>query len=230
MADNQEKLTQQEHLLIKKHLKFYKSLESGERSPTTTEQKHFVDVCLGYVQPKTEHEIAYSKFIGIYSPKTDVKITEDINSEWAGKLQKLQEAFDNNKIKDAPNPKKKSSKRWETASKTKWTAKQNKRKIGKKSKQLDEKKYTFQKKESNPKEKVAKSQKSSKIDDRIKKNIEKDNKRSSLTEIYLRKMSQVKSDIPEYEEGYPKPGWFTDDDWKKMRGQDYADMKKHHRD
>lgn len=31
--------------------------------------------------------------------------------------------------------------------------------------------------------------------------------------------------IPEYEEGLPKPGWFTDEDWKKMRKGDYADMK-----
>ena len=43
-------------------------------------------------------------------------------------------------------------------------------------------------------------------------------------------MANAKSKIPEYEEGCPKPGWFTDDDWKKMRSQDYADMKKHHRD
>ena len=25
------------------------------------------------------------------------------------------------------------------------------------------------------------------------------------------------SGIPEYEEGYPRPGWFTDEDWKKGR-------------
>lgn len=31
--------------------------------------------------------------------------------------------------------------------------------------------------------------------------------------------------IPEYEEGLPKPGWFTDEDWTKMRKRDYADMK-----
>ena len=36
--------------------------------------------------------------------------------------------------------------------------------------------------------------------------------------------------IPEYEEGTPKPGWFTDDDLKKMRKQDYADMKNNHRE
>jgi|GEM_PF-2399651 len=33
------------------------------------------------------------------------------------------------------------------------------------------------------------------------------------------------SAIPEYEDGLPKPGWFTDEDWKKMRKGDYADMK-----
>jgi len=30
--------------------------------------------------------------------------------------------------------------------------------------------------------------------------------------------------IPEYEEGYPRPGWFTDEDWRKLRAHDYADL------
>jgi uncharacterized protein YifE (UPF0438 family) len=34
----------------------------------------------------------------------------------------------------------------------------------------------------------------------------------------------AQQDIPEYEEGYPRPGWFTDEDWKKKRGQDFAEM------
>jgi hypothetical protein len=39
-----------------------------------------------------------------------------------------------------------------------------------------------------------------------------------------------KGGIPEYEEGYPKPGWCNDEDWKQMKKGDYADMKKHHRE
>jgi uncharacterized protein YifE (UPF0438 family) len=40
---------------------------------------------------------------------------------------------------------------------------------------------------------------------------------------YNKKESE--SGIPEYEEGTPRPGWFTDEDWEKMRAADYADMK-----
>jgi uncharacterized protein YifE (UPF0438 family) len=31
--------------------------------------------------------------------------------------------------------------------------------------------------------------------------------------------SERSTDIPEFEEGYPRPGWFTDEDWKKLRSR-----------
>ena len=34
----------------------------------------------------------------------------------------------------------------------------------------------------------------------------------------------------DYEEGFPRSGWFTDDDLKKMRRQDYAAMRKIHKE
>jgi hypothetical protein len=37
-------------------------------------------------------------------------------------------------------------------------------------------------------------------------------------------------DIPEYEEGTPRPGWANNSDWKKMRSGQYSDMKKRQRD
>ena len=40
------KLTKKERLLIKKYGKFYKSLETGERTPTSEVQKYFVEVCM----------------------------------------------------------------------------------------------------------------------------------------------------------------------------------------
>ncbi|MBI4609406.1 MAG: DUF413 domain-containing protein [Candidatus Rokubacteria bacterium] len=36
--------------------------------------------------------------------------------------------------------------------------------------------------------------------------------------------------IPEYEEGYPRPGWFTDEDWKKLKSRDYAELQLRNRD
>jgi uncharacterized protein YifE (UPF0438 family) len=229
MANASDKLTEKERLLIKKYGKFYRSLETGERSPTTKDQVHFVEVCQGHAQPKTEHEIAYSKFLGIYYPKTKDKSIEDKNSEWEGKLQRLQEAFENNKIKDKSLSKGKS-------------AKQRKRDYKEESDidQLDRK--TSKKRKYKPKQKIhAKDPSTKKIifttkapiksEEEIKNEIlEKAKKRSSIANYYKPKKSNSKSNIPEYEEGYPKPDWFTDEDWKKMRRQDYADMKKHHRD
>lgn len=53
--------SRQKHL-IEKHIKFYISLDSGNRIPETPAQKRFVDVCRGKVKAKTEHEIAYTKY------------------------------------------------------------------------------------------------------------------------------------------------------------------------
>ncbi|HEX8198561.1 MAG TPA: DUF413 domain-containing protein [Pyrinomonadaceae bacterium] len=36
--------------------------------------------------------------------------------------------------------------------------------------------------------------------------------------------------IPEYEEGFPRPDWSKNDDWKKMRAGNYADLKKRQRE
>ncbi len=39
-----------------------------------------------------------------------------------------------------------------------------------------------------------------------------------------KRMKKSQSGIPEYEEGTPRPGWFTDEDLEKMRAADYEDM------
>ncbi len=55
-------LTDTERELLKKHLKFYQSLDSGSRTPATQSQEKFVAVCEGKELQSTEHEIAYLKF------------------------------------------------------------------------------------------------------------------------------------------------------------------------
>ena len=231
MADNQKNLTKEERLLILKHLKFYQSLETGQRPPTTAEQKHFVNVCHGQAKPKTEHEIVYSKFIGIYTPKTNDKIFENKNSEWEGKLQRLQEALENNKIKAIRFSKGKSFKNREIDFKREQPLDKFDRKISKSHIPHDKQKKKIQNKDSSIEKIIFTTKASIKSEQEMKKEIlEKAKNRSGLTKYYKKRISNSKSDISEYEEGYPKPGWFTDEDWKKMRSQDYADMKKHHRE
>jgi uncharacterized protein YifE (UPF0438 family) len=51
-----------ELLLITKYLKFYRSLDLGQRIASTPEQKRFVEVCRGKVEAITDHETAYKKY------------------------------------------------------------------------------------------------------------------------------------------------------------------------
>ena len=54
-------LTPKEWLLLREHLRFYRSLDSGERIAETDAQIHFVEVCRGRAKPRTPHESAYLK-------------------------------------------------------------------------------------------------------------------------------------------------------------------------
>ncbi len=62
-ADSKSAPTEIEQTLILRHFEFYKSLANGKRNPLTAEQLHFVQMCQGLVAPKSEHEIAFAKFI-----------------------------------------------------------------------------------------------------------------------------------------------------------------------
>lgn len=48
--------------LLDRNLKFYRSLDEGSRKPETPAQQHFVKVCRGQAHPRTQHEIAYSRY------------------------------------------------------------------------------------------------------------------------------------------------------------------------
>lgn len=50
--------------LIERHLSFYEQLASGQREPTTEAQRHFVKVIQKTAAPRTQHEIAYIRFLG----------------------------------------------------------------------------------------------------------------------------------------------------------------------
>ena len=49
--------------LLRQHLAFYQSLETGTRTPSTEAQKHFVAVCEGRKEARTPHEVAYVKYM-----------------------------------------------------------------------------------------------------------------------------------------------------------------------
>lgn len=57
-----QELTEEEQRLIEKHHAFYQALCSGERTPSTPEQEHFVAVQKGAAEPETSHEHAWKKW------------------------------------------------------------------------------------------------------------------------------------------------------------------------
>ncbi len=62
MRSDTQFLEETDRKLLLAHYSFYKALHSGERSPSTPAQRHFVEVCEGKASPETEHERAYSHF------------------------------------------------------------------------------------------------------------------------------------------------------------------------
>ena len=213
-----QNLTKNEKRLIEKYLYFYESLDKGIRTPNTKAQEHFIQVCRKEKVAKTEHEIAYSKYIGTYK-RNDKK---SINRKKIDlkQLAELENALNENQIK------------------VRNCVKRNSSKVGlsspKKKKSPDRYSHSPNK---SPKIIRNDFDEPKNIDPLPPTEIEKEailNKameRQKNMDFEISLLMKKKRDhVPEYEEGTPRPGWFTDDDWKKMRKQDYAAMKKIHKE
>ncbi len=84
------KLIPEEIAVLKKHLQFYKDLDSGKRIASTKEQARFKQVCKKRKAPKTLHECAYHKWKQlqklpkIINPdKLDPRKVDMIKKKWA---------------------------------------------------------------------------------------------------------------------------------------------------
>ena len=55
-------LNEWDERLLKRYLPRYKKLESGEAKPSSSNETHFVEVFNGSASPKTQHEIAYTRY------------------------------------------------------------------------------------------------------------------------------------------------------------------------
>jgi uncharacterized protein YifE (UPF0438 family) len=69
--DSPWQLTFDETALIKRHLDFYRVLDSGQRVPSTPAQHHFVAVCRCQAKATTAHEIAYFKYRMLVTKQRD---------------------------------------------------------------------------------------------------------------------------------------------------------------
>ena len=57
----------EEEDLLKRYLRFYRQLESGERRPATPAQARFAEVCGGRAVAETPHEKVYAKYMRLRS-------------------------------------------------------------------------------------------------------------------------------------------------------------------
>ena len=202
MQNNQKTnaLSLHEKDLIDKHLHFYKSLDQGTRIPNTDAQRDFIAVCKKKRKPTTEHEIAYSKYIGIYSPEAEVALSQK-------EILAIQESLNENQIKSKRNLGEEFNKDKGQSSKIRANgkgAKTAKRMAGEVKHEPNDERQRL-------------------LNDAIKRSQDYDSSISAF-------INSPRASIPDYEEGFPRPGWFTDEDWKKMRSQEYAAMKKNHKE
>ena len=59
---SEQSLSEWDKRLLKQHLSRYKKLECGEVRPSSPNEDHFVTVFKGNAAPKTQHEIAYTRY------------------------------------------------------------------------------------------------------------------------------------------------------------------------
>ena len=87
--------------LLNKHLSRYKKLEMGQVKPSSANERHFIDVFVNGHPPKTQHEIAYSRYKSKNltaemlkaSTVTDGKDNDDLNDQTEKTIDSLDEVL-----------------------------------------------------------------------------------------------------------------------------------------
>jgi uncharacterized protein YifE (UPF0438 family) len=87
--------------LLNKHLSRYKKLEMGQVKPSSANERHFIDVFVNGHPPKTQHEIAYSRYKSKNltaemlkaSTVTDGKDNDDLNEQTEKTIDSLDEVL-----------------------------------------------------------------------------------------------------------------------------------------
>ena len=82
--------TKHEIKLLHHHMNFYDSLRTGVIPANTPEREQFVKAANGKVEPKTDHEIAYTKYM-----KSNMQIVDNMIHKMSfGKENKHNPNFD----------------------------------------------------------------------------------------------------------------------------------------
>ena len=82
--------TKHEIKLLYHYMHFYDQLRTGVKPANTPEREHFVKAANGKVEPKTEHEIAYTKYM-----KSNTQVVDNMIHKMSfGKENKYNSKFD----------------------------------------------------------------------------------------------------------------------------------------
>jgi len=73
-------LSPEEESLLRKHMRFYRALETGTRKPTTEIQKHFIQVTRGLAAAETVHERAYVKHMRLRAAQRSANQSEIVRN------------------------------------------------------------------------------------------------------------------------------------------------------
>ena len=84
------KFTKHEIKLLHHHMHFYDELRTGVEKADTSEREHFVKAVKGEVEAKTDHEIAYIKYLNSNQQVVD----NMIHKMSFGKMNKHNPNFD----------------------------------------------------------------------------------------------------------------------------------------
>ena len=84
------KFTKNEIILLYHHMHFYHELRTGVKPADTPEREHFVKATKGKFEPKTDHEIAYTKYM-----KSNMQVVDNMIHKMSfGKVNKHNPNFD----------------------------------------------------------------------------------------------------------------------------------------
>ena len=84
------KFTKHEIKLLHHHMHFYDELRTGVKKADTAEREHFVKAVNGEVEAKTDHEIAYIKYLN-----SNMQIVDNMIHKMSfGKMNKYNRNFD----------------------------------------------------------------------------------------------------------------------------------------
>jgi uncharacterized protein YifE (UPF0438 family) len=73
-------LTPEEEVLLQRHIRFYRDLETGQRKPATEAQRRFVEVTLGHAAAESMHERAYVKHMRLRTARHESTRNEHIHN------------------------------------------------------------------------------------------------------------------------------------------------------